>query len=78
MFDIPPKKYPLWSSQAAIFTYTGGPTKMSPHVERWFAPGSHFAKVCQIVNVDFIEKSGIADCAIASNIVRAFEREHQI
>lgn len=60
----------LWSTQVHVTTILGGPTAISPQVDMWYEAESRWASKAFIINVDFIEKTKLVDCAIASNILR--------
>lgn len=65
VYEEPPPLDHLWSAQAAIFTFHKGPLLLHKEVDRWFSAGSYFAQHSQIVNVDYVEKTGITECAIS-------------
>ena len=51
-------------------TLLGGPTALTPDIDFWYEPESRWASNAFIVNVDFIEKIKLIECAIASNMLR--------
>jgi 1-phosphatidylinositol phosphodiesterase len=65
----------LWSLSATSFTFPGGPKRILDDLDTWFSPDrTGWAKLCNIINFDFIKDSKIVFYCCLANLEKANEK----